>query len=301
MAKGTKKDARQHLVDSWIEQMEAGVAPWVKPWKCQGSACGRPRNFESKRAYSGVNVFTLLASQMQQGFNSSEWITFSGVKRLGGSVLKGSHGTWILQPVQKAFWRTEEDEDTGEEKKVKITYWTFKGLKLFNIEQTTIEWTPEEPATEEELLQRIEAAEAFISAQGAQVSHGGDRAYYSTLTDSIRLPEFQAFQDEASYYSTSLHEHAHWTGHSSRMDRDLSGTFGSEDYAYEELVAEMTAAFLCLDLRIEGQLQHAEYLGAWAKKLQNDPKFLTDAARDAEQAATWLAENAKKEQQAAAA
>jgi len=295
-----KKDARDHLVDAWLADLENGVAPWAKPWKCSGP-CGRPRNFESKRAYTGLNVFTLLWAATEGGFTSNEWLTFSGVKRLEAQVKKGEHGTWILQPVPAHFWRTVEDPDTGEKVKERVDYWRFKGLKVFNVEQTTIELPKPEEETEEEKAARIQDAEAFIQAQGAKLHHGGDRAFYRPSTDSITLPPFEAFQDAASYYSTSLHEHAHWTGHESRLGRDLSGWFGNEDYAFEELVAEMASAYLCLDLGIEGKLQHREYIGSWAKHITENRDAIFRASKLAEQAAAWMHENTEKATTKAAA
>src|SRR4051812_14335681 len=100
--------------------------------------------------------------------------------------------------------------------------------------------------------ERLGRADTFLVAIGADVREGGDRACYVPAVDCIMLPPFGAFEGPEHYYATRLHETGHWTGHPSRLNRDLSGRFGSRSYAGEELVAELTAAFLCAELGIEG-------------------------------------------------
>jgi antirestriction protein ArdC len=130
--------------------------------------------------------------------------------------------------------------------------------------------------------------EAFIERIGAEIRYGGDRACYAPGYDVIRLPEPSSFESAAHLYSTSLHEHAHWSGAKHRLDRDLSGRFGSEAYAAEELVAELTAAFLGAALSIPGRLRHAEYLGSWLSILKQDTKATFTAAAKATEAAQFL-------------
>jgi antirestriction protein ArdC len=120
------------------------------------------------------------------------------------------------------------------------------------------------------------------------LTHGGDRAFYSPGTDSITLPRPEAFNDEASYYGTALHEHAHWTGSEHRLNRTFGKRFGDSAYAFEELVAELAAAFLTADLGIPGKLQHPEYLAHWATVLGNDKQALWTAASAATKAADYL-------------
>jgi len=288
-----KKDARDYLREQWLLDLESGVAPWAKPWKCKGGACGRPRNFESKRPYSGLNTFTLLWEAMNKGYVHNDWLTFAGVQRLGGQVKKGEHGTWVLQPVPASFTKKVKDGD-GKEQEEEVKYFRFRGLRVFNVDQTTLELPPPpKEETAEEVQARLDGVDSFIQALGARIGHGGDRAYYSPDSDRIQLPPFESFVDAASYYATSLHEHAHWTGHTSRLDRDLKGWHNTTSYAQEELVAEMAAAFLCLDLGIEGKLQHREYIGCWVKHLQEQKDAIFKAAAAAEKAAAWMMEQVK--------
>jgi antirestriction protein ArdC len=134
----------------------------------------------------------------------------------------------------------------------------------------------------------IEDVHAFIERIGATVRHGGDRAFYAPSLDVIQLPEAACFEGAGHYYSTSLHEHAHWSGHESRLDRDLSGRFGDEAYAAEELVAELTSAFLCAALSIPGRLRHVEYLGSWLRLLKEDARAIFSASARATEAAQFL-------------
>jgi antirestriction protein ArdC len=121
------------------------------------------------------------------------------------------------------------------------------------------------------------------------VRHGGDRAYYSPSEDLIVLPKRDNFESLRHYYATSLHEHVHYTGHPSRLNRDLTGRFGSQSYAGEELVAELGAAFLCAKLEIQGELRHAGYIASWLRLLEDDSRATFTAASAAKKAADYLA------------
>ena len=130
--------------------------------------------------------------------------------------------------------------------------------------------------------------QAFIKATAADIRHGGDRACYVSSRDFISLPPFPAFKTAESYYATSLHELGHWSGAKCRLNRDLSGRFGSRAYAAEELVAELTAAFLCAHLGIVGELRHAGYVDSWLELLRADKRAIFTAASKASQAADYL-------------
>lgn len=125
---------------------------------------------------------------------------------------------------------------------------------------------------------------------GAQIAEGGTRAFYRPSTDEICVPPFRAFRDAASFYATLAHEATHWTGAPARLARDLSGRFGSDAYAVEELVAELGAAFLCADLGLasEPRLDHAGYIANWLQVLKNDPRAIFTAAAKAQAAADWM-------------
>lgn len=266
-----------------VRELEAGVAPWVKPWSVRGFA-GLPVNLISGRAYSGVNVLTLWLEGMERGFKHPGWLTFKQAKELGGSVMKGEKGVRIV--YASSYLKTETDE-TGEESERTISY--LKSYTVFNVEQT--QGLPEpcyQQPKSKPLAEANEDAERFLQASGAEIRHGGKRAFYQATYDYIRLPQPQDFTESSAYYATALHELVHWTGHPSRLSRDLSGRFGSDAYAAEELVAELAGAFLCAHLEIPGKLQHAEYLAHWLKLLKADARAIFSAARLATEAAEYL-------------
>jgi antirestriction protein ArdC len=267
-----------------IEELEQGAAPWVRPWTA-GTCGDLPYNAVSQRTYRGVNVLLLWMAGAARSYCSPAWLTFRQAGRLGGRVRKGEKAEHIVYTA--TFIRKETDEATGEETEQTVSF--LRGYTVFNLEQ--VEGLPArlyqmvEPKLLEEALAHVET---FLRVLGADLRHGGDRAFYSPGGDFIRLPEPGDFESAGHYYATSLHEHGHWSAHPSRLDRDLSGRFGSEAYAAEELVAELTAAFLCAYLAIPGRLRHAEYLGAWLKLLREDKRAIFTAAAKATQAAEYL-------------
>lgn len=137
---------------------------------------------------------------------------------------------------------------------------------------------------------RLENADRFFAQLPAIVKHGGDRAFYSPTGDFIQMPEFSQFKSPEAYVSTLAHELSHWSGASNRLNRDLSGRFGDERYSAEELVAELTASFVCADLQIrsEPRRDHAPYLASWLKVLRNDKRAIFTAASMAQEATTYL-------------
>lgn len=183
------------------------------------------------------------------------------------------------------FWSKIERDDEDDRRKPGFV---LKGYTVFNAEQIdglptkppvtapTVRWTPH--ARAEELLRRSRA----------DIRHGGNRAYYQPELDFIALPVHSAFDDAGGYYNTALHELAHWTGHANRCARNLSGRFGQHAYAAEELVAEITSAYTCAALGVQGHLQHAEYVAAWLRVLRNDKRAIFTAAAQAQRAADYL-------------
>jgi antirestriction protein ArdC len=137
---------------------------------------------------------------------------------------------------------------------------------------------------------RHPVADQVAAASGAVIHHGGNRAFYSTGTDSVTVPEFKDFHTSEGYYSTLFHELTHWTGGPKRLHRTFGATFGDEVYAFEELVAELGASFVASALGIAGQIDpnNVAYIQNWIKKLQNDPKVLMKASALAMQAFDYL-------------
>ena len=187
--------------------------------------------------------------------------------------------------------RTETD-DKGEETEREIPF--LKGYTVFNAEQC--EGLPahyyakaEPPALPP--LQRIEAADRFFAATGAEIRHGGTRAYYAEGPDYVQMPPFETFRDAESYAATLAHELTHWTKHDKRLARDMGRVrWGDEGYAKEELVAELGSAFLCADLDITPEVRedHAAYIAHWLKALKDDKRLIFTAAAHAQRAADYL-------------
>ena len=291
--KGTKVDHYQAITDAIIASLEKGVAPWVCPWD---RASGLPHNGHSGHVYRGINTWLCWAS----GFGDARWFTFNQVKGYGRShVRKGEKGTKI------AFWRfldKEEEQEDGSIERRSIPM--LRVFTVFNFEQ--VEWDADKAPKTVELRdhdpegENAEAA-AFVASLGANISHGGGRAFYRPSTDSIQLPERGSFETTDGYWSTMFHELTHWTGSDSRCSRDLSNRFGSEGYAMEELVAELGAAFLCGDLGVRGSLQHESYIANWLTVLRSDNRAIFTAQSCARKAVEWMYDATKAEEVEAAA
>jgi antirestriction protein ArdC len=280
------RDIYQEVTDRIVEALENGVAPWVRPWNPSHAGADFPRNGLTGRPYHGINVFLLWLTANAHGYRSHDWFTFNQARQKGACVRKGERGTLVT------FWKmlSVRDKAAGElgtdrNKKIPL----LRHFIVFNREQ--IDGLPEvkaEPTPQRPEWERDAAVETFIRASGARFTEGGSRAYYSPSDDDIHVPPLATFTSREAYYSTSLHELTHWTGHASRLGRDLSGFFGSESYAREELTAEMGAAFLCAALGVHGSLQHPEYIGNWIQVLKGDKKAVFRAASEARQVAEYL-------------
>jgi len=266
----------ESVTQSIIEQLEKGATPWVKPWRADSTA---DKNLLSQKPYQGINRLILGLSSMVKGYDVPVWASFKQFESLGASVKKGEKGTAIVwfSPVKK------ENKDTGETE----VYNALKSYYVFNVAQCDgIEI--QAPNKEEKTFNAIDAAEQRIIKTGAAISHGGAAAFYAPSVDRIQLPNKSAFNNESSYYATAFHELTHWTGVKHRLDRTFSKRFGDSAYAFEELVAEMGAAFLCQDYRIKGELRHAGYIGHWLKACRDDSKAIFKAAALAQKAADYL-------------
>lgn len=281
--KHEKKDPYALVTDRIVEALEAGVVPWHRPWKTL--AGGGPTSLSTGKPYRGVNVFTLGATEVLRNYSSSHWTTYRQAQERGGQVRKGEASTPVV------FWKAiTKRNDDGE---VTEKFGFLRYFAVFNVEQCDgIELPPAEPL-EPVSFTPIEAAEAIADHMPRRptVKHGGDRAYYSPGLDYVQMPERHAFETPAHYYGTLFHELAHSTGHASRLNRELTGLapFGSEDYSKEELVAEMSAAYLCGAAGIDPLIEHhAGYIASWLRALKNDRKMLVSAAGKAQRAAGYI-------------
>ena len=228
-----------------------------------------------------INLWGL---QMERGYQDNRWLTYKQANELGAQVRKGERGTLVV------FWqkteRTEQQED-GTEKEVTGMFAKF--FTVFNADQ--IDGLQQAKAKEfAPAMWRHEQCEQLLSDSGAKILHnGGDRAFYSVRNDSIHLPIREAFKSEDKYLATALHELGHWSGSKDRLDRDLTGGFGSESYAREELRAEIASLMIGERLQIgHDPEQHAAYVKSWIKILKDDPREIMRACSDAEKICTHL-------------
>jgi antirestriction protein ArdC len=270
----------ERITQKIVEELKGGTVPWVKPWN-GNSGVGLPRNYVSNRPYSGINVLLVWLSALEHGFTDTRWLTANQIIELGGSF-KGETATRIL--FAKSYTRAAGTADEE-------TFFLHKAYNVFNGSQVSgivLEAEESPPPFEA----RLEHAEAFIAAQGVPITHGGDRAFYSPAKDAINLPFPGSFTKPQDYYAVALHELAHASGHPRRLNRP-KGAKGSPEYATEELVAELTAAFLCAELGIPAALHHTSYIGTWVELLEADPKAIFSASREASRAAEFLSAQAR--------
>lgn len=279
----SNRDIHQEITDRIIAALENNTAPWIKPWNEShtGASLAMPHNVGTGRAYSGINVMLLWMS----GYSSNGWLTFEQAKKLGGSVRKGEKGTMVT--LYKKIQITE-NKNTSEEKKKQIGM--IKGFTVFNVEQCDFpEGTKLYSGPKAGEAQNTSTIVEVCAAMEAKVVFGGNKACFIPSADQINMPHKKQFKSEDHFEATLAHELTHWTGAKKRLARDLSGRFGDESYAAEELVAEIGAAFLCAQLGIKNEsLQHVEYVQSWIKVLKNDKKAIFTASSLARQSNEYV-------------
>ena len=272
-----RKDVYQVITDRIIRLLESGTVPWHRPWKGGYQA---PRNFMSRKAYRGINLFLLNAT----GFASPFWLTFKQVETLGARVKKGEKAFPVV------FWKILEDEENGETRKIPF----LRYHSVFNVFQCEGITLPAPPEVKGEFhpIERCEAVVANMPRRPA-IDHGGGRACYSPGRDAVSIPEAKMFESPHAYYGTLFHELTHATGHVSRLNRKEvadPSNFGSNPYSREELVAEMGAAFLSGHCEIENTTldQSASYIQNWLERLKEDRKLVVHAAAQAQKACDFI-------------
>jgi antirestriction protein ArdC len=280
-------DLYQTVTDQIVAMLETGVVPWRSPILGRSSA-GHPKNLNTGKRYRGVNVFLLAFTAYAKGYGSSYWMTFNQAKDRGGNVRKGEKSSLVV------FWKQYEttDKQTGEPVKIPVLCY----YNVFNAEQIEGVAIPDAVKFEPLDFKPIEEAEKIAAgyAGGPPVAHdGGQQAFYRPSTDTVHLPAKMRFASVEEYYATLFHELSHSTGHSSRLDRKRDTApqpFGSADYGKEELVAEMSAAFLCSQAGIQPSVidNQAAYLSGWLTQLKSDKKLVISAAGQAQRAADWI-------------
>ena len=291
-----KKDIFQRVTDMIVKAIEEGTDSYRMPWRTSGRFSHSPINAVSQRPYRGINILVLWAIAQEAGYQSGVWATYKQWQELGAQVRKGEKSAPVV--FWKFFDQEEEEESSTGSKGRKIPM--ARDYSVFNAEQVD-GFTPAEEGkiTTQE---RRESAEAFFQTLGIQVQPGGNRAYYSVPGDTVHMPPFEAFKEPLFYYSVLSHETTHWSGAKDRLHRDLSGRFGSESYAMEELVAELGAAFLCAELGLptDPRQDHAPYIASWLKVLRNDKRAIFTAAAKAQEAVDWMTKASPEKEEAAA-
>lgn len=287
-AKQEKIPYHERVAEEVIKALEAGTAPWIKPWQA-GERPNRPTNGLTGQTYRGWNSIYLA---MKQEGDDARWCTYKQATELGAQVRKGEKGS-VIQYWQFGEKRLMKD-DLGkpildQEGKKQYKNITLDRPKVFHavvFNASQIDGMPPLPPRKEiPDWERHAQAEELLTASQAAIFHDqNDRAYYMSSTDQIHLPPKGQFPSADQYYATAIHELGHWTGHASRLDRDLANPFGSVAYAKEELRAEIASYMLGTELGIgHDPGQHITYIGSWIKVLKEDPAELFRASRDAQQ------------------
>ena len=290
-----RQDNYQLITNTIIGLIETHGANWTKPWSGSGGSGKRPISVSTGKPYKGCNPLLLWAA----GFNDHRWGTYNAWKEKGCQVRAGEKGTKIT--FFKVIEKKDPNSGEGEISSQDATIPFLRVTSVFNAEQ--VEGAeplpaPEAPESAAEADERVEAAIAFAKATGAdiRITEGSDSAFYKPTADYIVVPAISDFigtstsSPQEAFAGTLLHELGHWTGHRSRLNRPLLNSFGSEDYAKEELVAELAATFLCSDLGIsaEPRPDHAQYLASWLKALKNDKRLIVRASSQAHKAVDFV-------------
>ena len=267
-----------------IKKMEEGTVPWKRPWNGKAARLGEHHNAQTGKPYRGANaILTHLT-----GFESPQWLTYKQAQDQGCQVRRGEIGTPIL------FWGSYEKKKKGQDEQAEsilfVRYYT-----VFNAQQ--IEGMEDELADTQEVIQfnPIERADKLLRefADAPQIVHEKQRAYYNKIDDLINMPRKNSFHSIEEYYSTLFHELGHSTGHKSRLNRKSLNTinsFGSHSYSKEELVAEISSAFLCSMASISEKTidNQAAYIEGWLEVLKKDSRLFVQAAQQAQKAVDYI-------------
>jgi antirestriction protein ArdC len=290
--KKEKKSIYEEITEKIIDALEAGVAPWSRPWET--AQFGEHRNAVTNRSYRGINIMLLNLATTGKGYVDPRWLTFRNAEVLGGHVRKGEKGVgvvfWKFLTVTETENANQDRSENGDDKKIiPLT----RMYTIFNAEQCEgLELTPlEKPVGIAVGIEskNNEDAEKILSLPN--LKHGGDKAYYSQARDLIVMPVKETFENLEFFYSTFYHEILHWTGHPNRLNRKFGTRFGDHDYAFEELVAEIGAAFLGAGTGVPFEnMRHPEYINFWLQILKKDTKAIFTAGAKAQGAADFVLE-----------
>ncbi len=280
------RDHYQEVTDRIVAALEAGTRPWQRPWnpdKAAGPAM--PFNGATRRRYRGINLLLLGMSVLAHGSGDPRWCTYRQAAGRGWQVRRGERGTTVF------FYKQLQIEDRSapaeaEDRTRRIpllrAYTVFNGSQIDGIAPFIA------PSLDEAPWQRPDATDIILRNSGADIRIGGERAFYSPGTDHIQLPPEAAFASAEGWSATALHELDHWTGSKKRLNRDLTGRFGSLEYAREELRAELASVYIGTTLGLPTDIpNHASYLASWINVLKEDRKEIFRAAADAQRIADY--------------
>lgn len=277
------------ITNKIIAELEAGGVPWVQPW---GSAAAKaqlalPKSAATGRHYSGINILILWGAATEHAFTGQNWLTFRQALSLGGHVRKCERGTTVVYADR--FVPADEKRRASESGEEAQAIAFLKRFTVFNSDQC--EGLPSEiittaPPPPPGLIEP--RVEKLIKATSIDFRIGGNRAFYVPAEDYVQVPPPQAYFEPINWHRTALHELAHASGHPSRLNRDLSGGYGTRKYAFEELVAEISSAFSCASLGIVPTVRHADYIGSWLEVLREDNRAIVRAASQASKVADYL-------------
>ncbi len=263
------------------DELKKGVAPWKTPYKINTPSLGRHHGINSKSAYNGINAFVTFIVAFKRGFTSARWASFNQWRESGRFVRKGEKGSPIL-----FFKMFERANDKGEIEEIPLARY----FNVFN--ESQLEATEGLTTALPDSLPQKKAEEIFAHSPLCNIQIISGRPAYSVTRDTVMMPKAEEFHSMDSYYSTLFHECAHATGHESRLNRETLkavSKFADHAYSKEELIAELTSAFLQGVCGINGELeQSASYCESWLKSLENDPKIFVSAASQAQKAADYI-------------
>lgn len=257
------------LVDRLVTQIESGAGSWSMPWR----SLLEPVNTITGVPYRGMNTLQLLVRDVPV----QRWATYKQFQSVGAQVRRGE------KSVQLVKWSPVEDKANPSRQRM-VPY----VFHVFHVGQVDGYEVPEQDVLSDD--QRIDHLEQALSQIPATIERSA-RAAYSPVRDIVYMPEFSEFTSAAGYYGTLTHELTHWTGHRDRCNRDLSGRFGDDAYAMEELIAELGAAFFCARYGTDAGVRddaHAAYLASWCRVLRAEPRSLFAVASAAQHAVDHL-------------
>jgi len=277
-----KGDLYSKVTARIVAELERGAAPWIKPWSATAGQ-NVPQNAVTNRPYSGCNVILLWLAR-NRGWVTPRFLTYKQAIEAGGHVRKGERGTTVYFVKQLQVRDDDSDADT---RLVPM----MRAYTVFNVSQC--ENLPGSIKAEKSIRvrnpdTRDALADQFLHSTGADIREGRGEAYYAPGADFISMPAFAAFKGADHFYNVAFHELTHWTGHKSRLDRDLKHRFGERAYAAEELVAELGAAFLSAEFGFDSDLRHAGYIATWIDLLKSDKRAFFTACSRASKAADFL-------------